>query len=222
MSKRTIALVVIAAVGALDFGWGAFLLREKRRAPAQRPIVPVSSDQTDLEPVHVLGEAKAPVTIEEFGDFQCPACAATSAVIRNLEKDYGPRLRVVFWDFPLAMHHHSREAANAAEAAARQGHFWEMHDLLYQNQPEWTESASPRPEFEKFARKIGLDLRAFEEDVEKPEVAARVEAEHQHGVGLGVRNTPTLFINGKEIAPPFEADRLRKAIDAALAEKKSP
>jgi protein-disulfide isomerase len=175
-----------------------------------------------MKPEHVRGEADAAVTLEEFADFQCPSCAmATLKSIGPMEKNFGERLRVIFWNFPLPNHKHGREAAIAAEAAARQRKFWEMHDLLFEKQADWSNVPDIHPVFEEYARQLNLNLDKFKKDFESPEVAAAVDHQHEQGQTRGVKNTPTIFINGRELPPPFNPERLQEAIDAAIAAKNS-
>src|SRR5207237_6494517 len=115
----------------------------------------VASGMDDAKSIHILGNPDAPVTLEEFGDFQCPPCGILSGPINQLEQDYRPRLRVLFRPFPLTMHRHPREAALASEAAGRQGRFWQMHDVLYREQAGWREAADVRPVCESYARLCG-------------------------------------------------------------------
>ena len=214
--KRYLPFVIIAAVAVLAAGAGAILYRAKQRTSAVgSPAVAGSPGQPGAEPLHVRGDPDAPVTLEEFGDFQCPTCATVSAVIGQLEQDYGHRLRVVFRHYPLPMHSHASEAALAAEAAGLQGRFWEMHDLLYKNQAVWSKASDVRPLFTEYARSLGLDAERFAKDSNSDEIKARVFWEGQQGVSRGVKNTPTLFINGRELTPPFSPERLRAEIDAA-------
>jgi protein-disulfide isomerase len=160
--------------------------------------------------------------LEEFADFQCPACARTTLdMIRPLETDYGSRLRVVFWHFPLPNHKHGRDAALAAEAASLQGRFWEMHDLLYENQRAWSDVDDARPLFDEYAAKLHLDVERFKKDFASDEVAARVDRQKEQGVSRGVQNTPTIFINNQPVTPPFSPERLREAIDTALTGQKT-
>ena len=158
------------------------------------------------------------VRLDEYGDFQCPACAAVAVVIRQLQQIYGSQLKVTFFHFPLAIHPHAREAALAAEAASLQGHFSEMHDLLYQNQAIWSEAPNVQKLFDSYARSLGLDLSQFRADYESKEVAARIASDQKRGQALGVKNTPTLFVNDREVPPPFRLERLRREIDAALTQ----
>ncbi|MBA2401634.1 MAG: thioredoxin domain-containing protein, partial [Bradyrhizobium sp.] len=176
--------------------------------------------RTDSDSLHVRGSASAPATLEIYGDFQCPSCALTSAVIGTLEKDYGPRLRVIFREFPLAMHEHALEAAMAAEAAGLQGQFWEMHDMLYQYQEVWSRASKPGRFFNTYAQSLGLEVERFGADANSDQTRARIMAEGAAGQARGVRNTPTIFVNGVEIRGVFTRDNLQAAIDAALAGKK--
>jgi protein-disulfide isomerase len=157
------------------------------------------------------------VTIEEFGDFQCPPCAGMAALLKKEEEEYGERLRVIFHHFPLVNHAHAREAAHAAEAADLQGKFWEMHDLLYKEQTVWSKAELVPPLLEGYAKSIGLDAERFEKDMKDPKVIERVDADQKLGTSRGVTSTPTLFIN--EVVLP--ADQInpigvKKAIETAL------
>lgn len=223
--KRYLPFVIVAAVAVLTAGGGAMLYRAKQRASAVgSPAVAGSPGQPGAEPLHVRGDPGAPVTLEEFGDFQCPLCATVTDAIGKLEKDYGRRLRVVFRHYPLPMHSHAIEAALAAEAAGAQGRFWEMHDLLYKNQALWSkasDSATVRELFAGYGRSLGLDMERFAKDSNSDQVKARVFWEGQQGVSRGVTKTPTLLINGREMGPPFTQEHLRAEIDAALGGSKN-
>jgi protein-disulfide isomerase len=223
--KRYLPFVIIAAVAVLAAGAGAILYRAKQRTSAVgTPAVAGSPSGLEAEPLHVRGDPDAPVTLEEFGDFQCPTCATVSAVIGQIERDYGHRLRVVFRHYPLAMHSHAIEAALAAEAAGLQGHFWEMHDLLYKNQAVWSKASDPATAgrlFTEYARSLGLDVERFAKDSNSDEVKARVFWEGQQGVSRGVKVTPTLFINGRELGLPFSSEHLRAEIDATPGGRKN-
>ncbi|MFZ3377270.1 MAG: thioredoxin domain-containing protein [Chthoniobacterales bacterium] len=216
--KRYLPFVIIAAVAVLTVGAGALFYRAKQRPIASGGVTPPSTNEAGAEPLHVRGQPGAPVTLEEFGDFECPSCATAAEAISKLEQDYGPRLRVVWRNFPLEMHPHAREAALAAEAAGLQGHFWEMHDLLYKDQPVWSKALDVHPFFSMYARSLHLDVERFAKDSTSDEVKVRVVSNRDEGVSRGVKNTPTLFINHHELRPPFSPERMHEAIDAALAE----
>jgi protein-disulfide isomerase len=164
------------------------------------------------------GGAKASVTLEEFSDFQCPACGGLEPGLRRVVKDYGERVRLVFRNYPLPMHRYAFQAARAAEAAGQQGKFWEMHDALYDNQKEWSDSMEPRVQFDSYATRLGLDVQRFKADIERQDLADRIKADVQRGNSLNVRGTPTVYLNGRELMPGklVTEDDLRREIDAAL------
>ncbi|MDT5295206.1 MAG: hypothetical protein QOJ76_2086 [Acidobacteriota bacterium] len=167
---------------------------------------------------YARGGANAPVTLEEFSDFQCPACGGLEPGLRRVVNDYGERVRLVFRNFPLAMHRYAFQAARAAEAAGQQGKFWEMHDMIYDNQKEWTDSMEPRVQFEAYATRLGLDVQRFKADLERQDLADRIKADYSRGMSLNVRGTPTLYLNGRELVPGklVTEEDLRREIDAAL------
>jgi protein-disulfide isomerase len=222
--KRYLPFVIIAAIALLTVAAGAMLYRAKQHPLPSADAAPAVVANIDEKTAHVHGEPNAPVTLEEFGDFQCPSCSLVSSIIHNLEHDYGPRLRVVFRQFPLKMHSHALEAAIAAEAAGLQGRFWQMHDMLYQYQSAWSDAANVQPLFEAYAGNLGLDVDRFKKDMKTREVNERVASDMELGVARGVMNTPTLFINGREIPGPgpFTRERLHEAIEEAAAVNKKP
>src|SRR6266513_2077658 len=132
--KRYLPFVIVAVVALATVGSGAILYRAKRPHVSAIPEDNTLSAKSGAESAHIRGNPTASVTLEEYGDFQCPPCGMFSAFLGQLEKEYDSRLRVVFRNFPLKMHEHAREAALAAEAAGLQGRFWEMHDVLYREQ----------------------------------------------------------------------------------------
>jgi protein-disulfide isomerase len=215
--KRYLPFAIVVLVALATFGSGFALYRAKRVAPGAGPKAGPASG------VHVRGKADAAVTIEEFGDFQCPPCSLMAGFLKKAEEEYGQRLRVIFHHFPLAMHAHAREAALAAEAADAQGRFWEMHDLLYKEQAAWSKADNVPFLFNSYAGTIGLDLERFKKDLQNPEVAARVDADQKLGSSRGVTSTPTLFLNGTVLPPEtLNPAGLKKAIDEAMKGKGKP
>lgn len=169
---------------------------------------------------YTRGGTNAPVTLEEFSDFQCPACGGLEPGLRKVVNDYGDRVRLVFRNFPLVQaHRYALLAARAAEAAGQQGKFWEMHDALYDNQKEWSEAMEPRVQFDSYATRLGMDVQKFKADMERADLLERIKADMQRGNSLKVGGTPTVYLNGRELLPGrlvTEAD-LRREIDATLA-----
>jgi len=183
----------------------------------------VASGMDDAKSIHILGNPDAPVTLEEFGDFQCPPCGTLSGPINQLEQDYRPRLRIIFRHFPLTMHRHAREAALASEAAGRQGRFWQMHDVLYREQAVWSEAADVRPLFDTYAGMLGLKIDRFKKDMESEEVNRRVTADQLRGTALRVTITPTLFVNNRALPnASLSPAALRAAVEAAMNIKSPP
>jgi diadenylate cyclase len=160
---------------------------------------------------HVRGAATAPVTLVEYGDFECPYCGRMYPVVKELRERAGDRLRVVFRHFPLdSVHPHARRAAEAAEAAAAQGRFWEMHDLLFENQDNLDDEALRR-----YAARLGLDMARFEDDLAERRHAPRVREDRLDGERTGVEGTPTFFINGARYEGSLDLEGMLAAVEEA-------
>lgn len=170
------------------------------------------------EPPHSLGPADAPVTIEEFGDFQCPPCGMFHPILQKMEHEFGSKLRVIFREYPLVpAHAHALSAARAAEAAGLQGKFWQMHGMIFDNQKAWKDAFDVRPIFEGYAQKIGLDVEQYRRDAASQIVEQRIFLDGKRAHSLGVSGTPTVYMNGREV--PFESlaeDKLRLVIQNEL------
>jgi protein-disulfide isomerase len=158
---------------------------------------------------HVQGPAEAPVTLVEYGDYECPYCGEAYPVVKALQKRLGDQMRFVFRNFPLAQAHpHAEHAAEAAEAAGAQGKFWEMHDLLYENQ-----DALEDEDLVRYARALHLDVPRFVKEMESGAYLERVREDFRSGVRSGVNGTPTFFINGARHDGPFDLVSLLAAIE---------
>jgi protein-disulfide isomerase len=156
---------------------------------------------------HAQGPADAPVTLVEYGDYECPYCGRAYPIVKEIQKRMGDRLRFVFRNFPLnTLHEHAGVAAQAAEAAAAQKKFWEMHDMLYEHQAELADA-----DLVSYALKIGLEIYQFEADLSGEKYAKKIRADFRGGVRSGVNGTPTFFINdvryngAHELVPMLEA-----------------
>jgi protein-disulfide isomerase len=219
--KRHLTLIMILAGALVGTLTGLLLFRSDlfRPAPPPRaePLKELSKAAPGAEPPHVRGTNEAAVTIEEFADFQCPPCRRLHPELKQIEAEYGSRLRVIFRHLPLTIHEHAVEAAHAAEAAGLQNRFWEMHDLLFERQRQWSEAADVRPLFNDYARELGLDVERFKKEMGGAEAAARVVLDQNRAQSVGISGTPTLFLNGREIAAEdMSPEGLRAAINAAL------
>ena len=160
---------------------------------------------------HIQGAAKAPVTLVEYGDYECPYCGEAYPIVKALQKRLGDELRFVFRNFPLAeAHPHAEHAAEAAEAAGAQGKFWEMHDLLYENQ-----DALEDEDLVRYAKALHLDVPRFVKDMEAHTYVERIRADFSSGVRSGVNGTPSFFINGARHDGAFDLRSLLAAIEEA-------
>lgn len=146
----------------------------------------------------ISGDANAPLELIEYGDYECPYCGRAYPIVKDIQQNLGSDLRFVFRNFPLSrIHPHAFAAAVAAEAAAKQGKFWEMHDIIFENQ-----ETLEKEDILQFAGSLGLDIPRFENDMQQQALIEKVEGDFESGIRSGVNRTPTFFINGKK----FEGD----------------
>jgi protein-disulfide isomerase len=198
---------VVALIVVL-FAYYFYAMKTETNTPATE----ISISDTD----HIRGALDGKVTLVEFGDFQCPACGAYEPLIRKVTEDNANVLKVVFRHFPLTqIHKNALIAAKASEAAGIQGKFWEMHDILYEKQAEWSEGINARDFILIYATTIGLDTKKFTEDLNNKSIEDKILAEYKEGVKLGVQGTPTFFLNGKKIANPGTLEEFNKLIQDA-------
>jgi protein-disulfide isomerase len=167
--------------------------------------------KVDLGDAHTKGSANAKVTIVEWSDFQCPFCSRVVPTMKELEQAYGDDLRIAFKHNALPMHNRAKAAAIAAEAAGKQGKFWEMHDKLFANAKELTDE-----NFVKWAEEIGLDAAQFKKDLADPALAKKVDDNQAQGGKLGARGTPAFFVNGRYLSGAQPADAFKKLIDEEM------
>ena len=207
-SRLCLLLVVAMALSAPAFAGQGPQVTERTVAPAgsksDSPIIPVGASP-------VRGPADAPVTIVIFTDFQCPFCSRANPTIKAIEDNYTTNVRVVFKHNPLPFHKDAPLAAEAAMAAHAQGKFWEMSDLLFQNQ-----RALKRADLEAYAVRIGLDLRRFNAALNNGEHKKHIEEDKALAAKIGARGTPNFFINGIKIAGAAPLERFKDTIDAEL------
>jgi protein-disulfide isomerase len=164
---------------------------------------------------HIRGPINAPITLLEYGDYECPYCGAAHAIVNAVREQMGDRLRFVFRHFPLVtIHPHAELAAEAAEAAGAQGKFWEMHDAIYENQENLS-----LVYLLNLADAIGLKLDQFKEDLGTNFYSDRVREDFMSGVRSGVNGTPTFFVNGLRYNGSWEMPDLLAAIKAAGQER---
>lgn len=164
----------------------------------------------------VKGATSSSITLVEYSDFQCPACATYSPVIEQLLAEKGAQFRFVYRHFPLPQHGHAIEASQAAEAAGEQGKFWEMHKILFETQKDWESSVDAESIFAGYAQQIGLEMAKYAVDVKSEENLEKINNDTKSGLKAGVNSTPTFYLNGTKITPN-SYEELKKLIDDASA-----
>ena len=196
-----IVLVIVVMGGIFALG------NRSSKQPATNSQNVVRSDS------HKLGSGK--VTVVEFGDYQCPACGAAYPITKQMLSNYGDKITFVFRNYPLPQHANAPEAAQAAEAAASQGKFWEMHDILYATQNDWANLSDPTSNFVGYAQQLGLNIDTFKQAVQAKQYASVISTDKSDGDTLGISGTPTFYVNGVA-QPDFSYNTLKGAIEAAL------
>jgi len=220
--KKSLPFVVIAIVLMAAIAGGWVLLRSSRQSiHSSNPTPDPALDVKGAEPPHIRGNLNAPVTLEEFGDFQCPSCGAYYHELKKIEAEYGDRLRIIFRENPLVpTHEHALLAAQAAEAAGLQGEdkFWAMHDKLYEDQTTWTQAKDLVPVFVDYGKQIGLNPDQFMKDLNGEKVAQRIFQDGKRSHALSINSTPSFFVNGNEAKDPqqWKPEGLRQMINDAL------
>lgn len=213
-SKKIQKWAVYAGIlSAIAFaGW--FYWSRQVSIPPQESNKPV--DQV-LSTDWVKGDANAPVILVEYSDFQCPACAAYQDLLAQIKNQFGENLAIVYRHYPLRQIHLQADiAAQAAEAAGKQGKFWEMHDLLFTNQQTWAEDRKAKKIFDQFAMDLGLNLDQFKVDMNAKETKGLVQADYVSGIKQQINATPTFFLNGTQIDNPTSVEAFAQLIQSKL------
>ena len=169
---------------------------------------------------HVQGNKDATVTLVEYSDFQCPACASFQPVLKEILATYGEQLRFEYKHYPLPIHQYAQQAAIAAEAAGQQGKFFEYHDALFENQNEWSKSPTPVAFFNKYAEELGLDVEKFKQQQKASLLRDAVRDDLNEARELGLTGTPTFYLNGEKMEITSFEDFIAKiayAIDPVAA-----
>jgi protein-disulfide isomerase len=220
--KRYLPFLIILAVFATAAVVGIILTKSPGSAPATNSNGLVTyTPPPGAQPAHSVGPEAAKVTLEEFGDYQCPPCGAMFPEVKKMETEFGDQIRFVFRQNPLPqIHKFAISAAHAAEAAGLQNRFWAMHDKLYENQKIWSASEDPRPLFIEYAKSIGIDPDRFVKDMTGDAADDRIVEDHKRAAALGVSGTPTFFLNGHELkagaSGGVTADDIRAALRSAI------
>lgn len=228
--KRVLPLVIIGGVLVAVVAGALILFRAKRTETAPftsqgttSPATTPSTAPLSASPENIVSPVPSGVvvTVEEYGDYQCPPCGLLHPEMKKIELEYGTRINFVFRNLPLPqIHKNALLAAKAAEAARLQKRFWEMHDRLYETQNAWKDEGDPRVIFTHYARELGLDTERFAQDMDGIDVQRRLTEDKQQAASLGIEGTPTVLIEGRQLK--FESttgEGIRKGIDLMLARK---
>lgn len=203
------AFVLFAGAGLL-----VWAVMQQSASVEQAPL----ADEITQED-HLIGARGSSVTLLEYGDFECPACGTYHPVLKQLKAEYGDRVAFSYRHFPLnAIHRSADISARATEAAALQGKFWEMHDMLFENQRAWT-TGNTEEVIVGYAQELGLNVEQFRSDLESEGVAAAVEQDRLSGVRSTVNSTPSFFLNGVKIQNPRSLEEFKRLLDGALAQE---
>ncbi len=214
MSNKFLAIVIAIIIGVGAIFW---FTRDKASAPTSGGN---NSTQTTN---HIMGNGKKNVTLIEYGDYQCPACGAYYPVVKAVVDKYKDDIYFQFRNFPLvSLHQNAFAGARAAEAADKQGKFWQMHDLLYEQQNTWGQASSPKTYFDSYAQQLGLDVTKFDQDYASGEVNDLINADKKAAEALGATGTPTFVLDGKKLDNnPQDQAAFEKLITDAIAAKSS-
>jgi protein-disulfide isomerase len=208
MDKRFWAIILVIVV---IFG-GVLWFKNMHKANAPSNTTPTN---------HTEGTNTKDVTLLEYGDYECPACEEFYPIVKQVAQKYSNEITFQFRNLPLTtIHQNAFAGARAAEAAALQGKFWEMHDALYDNQTAWASSSSPKTFFDQYAGQIGLNVTQFDKDYASSKVNDTINADISAFGKTGAEmQTPTFFLDGKQIQPGATVDAFSKLIDAEIAKK---
>ncbi len=214
-AAKPFSIIVIAVV--LAAGAALYFSRQPSQVASTSPSASTaSSNAAAPAPVgpridmpigggHFLGSSGAPITLVEFGDYQCPTCAAFAPVVNDLLRQHADQVRLEFHYYPLrSIHRNAIAAATAAESASEQNRFWEMHDLLFQRQTAWANLPDAKPEFLSYARELGLDVEKFSRSMASPEVQQRVLDDENKAQRANLNEVPSFFVNGSKILLPAQ------------------
>lgn len=202
--------VLVATI--IVIGGGAYITSKKTSSPETKTVPESLIQNLVREDSPTIGKDNAKVTVVEFGDFQCPACGTLHPVLKEIKKKYADAsVQFVFRQFPLPQHENAIPSAQASLAANMQGKFWEFHNALFEHQTNLKAN-----DFITYAKNIGLDVEKFKQDLKASTVADAVQRDRADGNALGVRSTPTLFINDIQYTGKYSVADLSAVIEAEL------
>jgi protein-disulfide isomerase len=210
--KPVIVIILAVAVAA---GAAVFLSRQPDESVAAANSARGPADIKGG--IHFRGPENAEVTLVEFGDYQCPSCGAYHPFVKEILNRYPKQVRLEFHHFPLiSIHPNSLAASKAAEAAGEQGHYWEMHDALFEYQNQWATQPDPKPIFAAIANRIGINGTILVQAMDNPRLQERILADVQQGDKVGIQAVPTFFIKGQQVSMKLSIDDFVQVIEAHL------
>lgn len=211
-------LSVIAVAVLVAGGAALYMSKQSTQVAETSAATPSANAPAPTGGGHVRGPQNAPVTLTEFGDYQCPSCGYYAPIVLELVHRYPTQMKLEFHHYPLvSLHQWAMTAALAAEAASDQGKFWEMHDLIYQNQEKWSKSQNAEVEFLAYANQLGLNANQFMQSMHSPQVQQRVLEDVSRATDAKINETPTFFINGQKLMTrPGSVDEFSKVIQSYL------
>jgi protein-disulfide isomerase len=207
MRKESVIVwgITIAVLGAVVFG----IYKTSGTNPNQLTLSePVSASD------HVRGDPNAKAILLEYSDYQCPACAQYEILLQKLLTDESVKVKIIYRNFPLSQHANALPSAYAAEASGLQGKFWEMHDMIFAHQADWSNSTTSADIFLGYAKVIGLNIAQYQKDISSPQIAERVAHDRATGEASNIIGTPTFFLNSKSITVN-SYDQLKQLIETA-------
>jgi protein-disulfide isomerase len=214
MKDEAKVLIGIGLATLIILAGGVFFLSKTNNSSTSSPEE-VDAKLLVKDDSNRIGTESAKVTLVEFGDFQCPSCAAAHPIVKQILQDYKNKIFFVFRNFPLPMHKNAQIAAEAAEGAGAIGgqkKYWEMHDKLFENQNEWAENNKPLDLFIEYSKELELDTDKFKKAVEQNKFQGKIQKDINDGNSIGVNGTPTFFVNGKKV----KITDLKSTIDSEL------
>ena len=211
-AKRVLLwLGVVALIGGAAFG----MIKLAGRTPANRTALLANAvSASDW----IQGNKDSKVVLVEYSDFQCPACKVFYSFLKQINEKYGTKIEFVYRHFPLSQHANAMLAAQAAEAAGKQGKFWEMHDFIFEGQNTWAvqNNADAEKTFVSYAQSLGLNIDQFRKDLNLAEIKKKIENDYQSGIKSGINATPTFFLNGEKLPPPTSYGDFENTIVQAI------
>lgn len=215
MKSKTIFYLVLGVITVLSLiGLGALASSKSQEKELKKDEVFAINDK---DWIYAKNDSK--VTLIEYLDFQCPACANAYPMVSRIKEEYKDKIQYIVRHYPLSSHPYGFEASQTAEAAGLQGKFWEMHDLLFKNQKTWATAEDVEATFRTYAQELGLDMPKFDSDYSSQVTKDRIKSDSQNGTNIGVNSTPTFFLNSRKIENPGNIEEFKRILDDELSKQ---